>query len=45
VVELRQLKADALAAQGDQDSARAVRRDAEAMTRRLVPAELDLETE
>ena len=38
-----QLKADALAAAGDQDGARPARRDGEAMTHRLVPADLEVE--
>jgi hypothetical protein len=37
-----QLEADALAAAGDRDGAHAARREAEAMTRRLIPADLDL---
>ena len=36
------LMADALAAQGDPNGARAARRDAEALARRLVPPDLDL---
>lgn len=37
-----QLKADALAAAGNRDGAHAARREAEATTRRLIPADLDL---
>jgi hypothetical protein len=37
-----QLKADALAEAGERDGAHAARREAEAMTRRLIPADLDL---
>lgn len=37
-----QLKADALAAAGDRAGAHAARREAEAMTRRLIPPDLDL---
>jgi hypothetical protein len=37
-----QLKADVLAAAGDRDGAPAARREAEAMTRRLIPPDLDL---
>jgi hypothetical protein len=37
-----QLKADALDAQGDRDGGHAERREAEAMTRRLIPPDLDL---
>ena len=37
-----QLKADALDASGHRDAAHAARREAEAMTRRLIPPNLDL---
>jgi hypothetical protein len=37
-----QLKADALAAQGDRDGPHAARREAKAMTRRLISPDLDL---
>ncbi len=41
--EALQLKADALAAQEDRDGAHAARREAEALNRRLIPPDLDLE--